>query len=82
MPKAAPSAPPKDFESALLELERLVKEMEEGNLTLEQSLAAYKRGIELSAFCQKTLDVTEQEVRVLENGMLKAFKPEGRGGDV
>lgn len=64
-------APPKDFESALQELETLVADMESGRLNLETSLAAYKRGSELAAFCQKTLDAAEQEVKVLENGELK-----------
>ena len=42
-------AEPKDFESAIQELEKLVVEMEEGRLSLEDSLAAYKRGVSLSA---------------------------------
>lgn len=73
MTKAAKTAPPKDFESAIAELERLVADMESGQLTLEASLAAYKRGMELSAFCQKTLDGAEQQIQILENGQLKPF---------
>ncbi|MBI5331109.1 MAG: exodeoxyribonuclease VII small subunit [Betaproteobacteria bacterium] len=73
MTKAAKTAPPKDFESATAELERLVAEMESGQLTLEASLAAYKRGMELSAFCQKTLDGAEQQIQILEHGQLKPF---------
>jgi exodeoxyribonuclease VII small subunit len=64
-------APPKDFESALQELETLVSEMESGHLNLEAALAAYKRGSELAAFCQKTLDAADQQVKVLDNGVLK-----------
>lgn len=72
---------PKDFESAMAELEKLVEAMEAGKLTLEESLAAYKRGVALSAYCQRTLDDAEMQIKILENGSLKDFKPEGRGGD-
>jgi exodeoxyribonuclease VII small subunit len=74
-------AEPKDFESAIQELEKLVEEMEAGKLPLEESLAAYKRGVALSAYCQRTLDNAEMQIKVLENGVLKDFKPEGRNGD-
>ena len=72
---------PKDFESAIQELEKLVADLEAGKLSLEESLVAYKRGVALSAYCQRTLDDAEMQVRVLENGVLKDFKTEGRNGD-
>lgn len=72
---------PKDFESAIQELEKLVVEMEEGRLSLEDSLAAYKRGVSLSAYCQRSLDNAETQIKALENGVLKDFKPQGRNGD-
>ncbi len=53
------------FESALKELESLVGQMESGELPLEQSLSAYKRGTELLQFCQKSLADVEQQVRIL-----------------
>ncbi|MFM9913986.1 MAG: exodeoxyribonuclease VII small subunit [Methylophilaceae bacterium] len=56
---------PKNFESALAELEALVTQMENGQLALEQSLAAYKQGAELLKFCQAALQDAEQQVRVL-----------------
>jgi len=56
---------PKSFESALAELEALVSKMESGQLPLEQSLAAYKRGAELLQYCQKSLADVEQQVRLL-----------------
>lgn len=66
MPKATNSSPaPADFESALRELEALVATMEAGQLPLEQSLAAYKRGTELMQFCQKTLNEAQTQVRIL-----------------
>ena len=69
---------PKDFESAMRELEQLVADMEGGKLTLEASLAAYKRGVKLSAYCQRALDDAEMQIKVLENGVLKDLKLEDR----
>ena len=74
------TAPPKDFETALAELERLVASMEGGQLPLAESLAAYKRGAELVAFCQSALKDAQQQVEVLERGVLKSFAPEGENG--
>jgi exodeoxyribonuclease VII small subunit len=54
-----------DFEGALKELEGLVTRMEEGDLTLEESLKTYERGIELSRACQKALDGAEQRIQIL-----------------
>ena len=73
---AKPAAPPANFESAMKELEELVARMESGNLPLEESLAAYQRGLELSAWCQKTLAEAEQRVKILEDEVLKDFKPD------
>ena len=76
MPKTEKSTTPTSFESAIKELEQLVADMESGRLSLEESLAAYKRGIELGSYCQKTLDTAEQQVKILENGVLKDFDPQ------
>ena len=74
MGKSAPT--PKTFESALAELESLVATMEGGQLPLDQSLAAYKRGAELLQFCQKTLADAQQQVKMLtESGALQDFTP-------
>jgi exodeoxyribonuclease VII small subunit len=67
------AAAPKSFEAALGELEKLVAKMEGGNLTLEQSLASHKRGLELARFCQDLLAQAEQQVKVLEDDMLRVF---------
>ena len=80
MSKPSKPTPPKSFESAIAELEGLVAAMEAGNLSLEASLAAYKRGMELTAWCQKTLADAEQQVKILENGLLKDFDPEAESG--
>jgi exodeoxyribonuclease VII small subunit len=57
--------PPIDFEKALAELERIVAELEQGDLPLEASLKAFERGIELTRLCQKELAAAEQKVRKL-----------------
>lgn len=61
------------FESAVAELEQIVSDMEGGKLSLEDTLAAYKRGAELLTFCRSRLEDAQQQVRVLEEGMLKDF---------
>ena len=67
------SQDPATFESALNELEKIVASMEAGQMPLEQSLAAYKRGAELLKFCQTALQDAQQQVKVLEESVLKSF---------
>ena len=59
------------FEQALAELEKIVSRMESGDLSLEQALAAHKRGLELARFCQGRLESAQQQVKVLEGDVLK-----------
>jgi exodeoxyribonuclease VII small subunit len=73
---------PVDYESAMSELERLVADMESGRLSLEDSLSAYKRGAELLSFCRTRLEDAQQQVKVLENGVLKDFSVAGDAGQV
>ncbi|MCS4504399.1 Exodeoxyribonuclease 7 small subunit [wastewater metagenome] len=54
-----------DFETALAELEELVARMERGDLSLEDSLSAFERGVGLTRVCQKALTEAEQKVEVL-----------------
>ena len=61
------------FEAALAELEKLVAGMESGQLSLEQSLAAHKRGLELAQYCQAKLAQAQQQVQILEANTLQAF---------
>ena len=68
------ATPPKDYESALAELDAIVSEMESGQLPLEASLTAYKRGAELLQYCRQQLADAEQQVKILENGALLPFK--------
>jgi exodeoxyribonuclease VII small subunit len=65
------------FESAMTELEQIVADMEAGKLSLEDSLAAYKRGTELLSFCRTLLEDAQQQVRVMEDGVLKDFSASG-----
>lgn len=76
MAKPRAATPPKDYESALAELEAIVADMESGQLPLEASLAAYKRGAELLQYCRQQLADAEQQVKILENGSLKPFNTE------
>lgn len=57
--------PHQSFEDALTELESLVDTLEHGELTLEQSLAAFERGVKLTRTCQTALNQAEQQVRIL-----------------
>jgi exodeoxyribonuclease VII small subunit len=70
---ALPTDAPTNFETALAELESIVASMEGGQLPLQASLAAYKRGAELIAYCQAALKDAQQEVEILEKGVLKPF---------
>lgn len=61
-----------DFESALKELENLVSKMEDGELSLDDSLKAFERGIELTRSCQSSLEKAELRIQMLtENDVLK-----------
>ncbi len=77
---AKTAEPPKTFEAALAELEALVASMEDGQMPLQASLAAYKRGAELIAYCQSALTDAQQQVEILEQGVLKPFVADGGDG--
>ncbi len=64
-----------NFEKALAELEKLVDEMEQGNLSLEDSLKRFEKGIVLSSECQQALQNAELKVKKLieENGKLVEY---------
>ncbi|HYC41866.1 MAG TPA: exodeoxyribonuclease VII small subunit [Noviherbaspirillum sp.] len=71
--KSSPAGEPASFEDAMAELEQLVAQMEAGELPLEASVAAYKRGSELVKYCAGQLDKVDSQVKVLEGDMLKPF---------
>ncbi len=54
-----------DFETAMRDLEELVERLEQGDLSLEESLAAFERGVMLTRACQTALKEAEQKVEIL-----------------
>jgi exodeoxyribonuclease VII small subunit len=72
----------KDFEAAIAELESIVKRLEEGDQALEQSLALYERGVQLSRFCHARLEEAERRIDILnERGELKPAPAALASGD-
>ena len=69
--KSASEETSASFEDAMAELEQLVDRMEAGELPIEASVAAYKRGSELVKYCAAQLERVERQVKVLEGDMLK-----------
>jgi len=62
------------FEEALKELEAIVENLEKGDLTLDESINAFQRGIEISRYCSKKLDEVERKISILienENGEIQ-----------
>jgi exodeoxyribonuclease VII small subunit len=64
---AAEASPVADFETSMQSLEDLVGRMEAGEMTLEESLAAYERGVGLYRRCQSALEQAELRVRLLSD---------------
>ncbi|MDD4913770.1 MAG: exodeoxyribonuclease VII small subunit [Methylococcales bacterium] len=56
---------PSQFENAMEELEKLVEQMEQGDISLEESLKTFERGIKLTRTCQQALQDAEQKVQIL-----------------
>jgi exodeoxyribonuclease VII small subunit len=83
MPKAAAPNPlteasgvalPANYEAAMGELEALVARMESGDMPLEQLLSGYQRGAALLQFCRDRLQAVEDQIKVLDDGVLKPWK--------
>jgi len=70
---ATTSSTPASYEQALAELDRLVQAMEGGQLPLDQLLDSYRRGAELLQLCRLRLQAVEEQVKLLEDGQLKAW---------
>ncbi|MGB0466263.1 MAG: exodeoxyribonuclease VII small subunit [Pontibacterium sp.] len=70
MPRAKKTT---DFEQSLSQLETLVNQMEQGDLSLEDALSAFEQGVKLTRECQSILEQAEQKVQVLieKNGELQ-----------
>jgi exodeoxyribonuclease VII small subunit len=69
------------FEQALDELDALVRRMEAGEMALDDSIAAYKRGAELAKFCQAKLAAAEQEIKKLDGDLLVPLNPDELRGN-
>ncbi len=59
-----------NFEQSLNDLEKIVADLEQGDISLEESLKSFEKGVELTRACQKALKEAEQKVQILieENG--------------
>ena len=67
---------PASYEAGLQELERLVNELESGQMPLDQLLVSYQRGAALLDFCRDKLQAVEDQIKVLDAGSLKAWSAE------
>jgi exodeoxyribonuclease VII small subunit len=68
-----PTAEPASYELAVAELDRLVQQMEAGQMPLDQLLDGYRRGAELLSFCRLRLRAVEEQVKLLDEGALKPW---------
>ena len=80
------STKPKSFESSLEELERIVRDLEQGELPLEKSLELFEQGVKLSRECQDRLNQAERRIEVLMRDnqgrqAVRAFDPENESAD-
>ena len=68
------------FEDSLKELEEIVEQLEQGDISLEESLKSFEQGVKLTRTCQKSLQEAEQKVQILleKNGQqtLESFNDE------
>jgi exodeoxyribonuclease VII small subunit len=77
----------RSFESSLEELERIVRELEQGELPLERSLELFEQGVKLSRECQDRLNQAERRIEILMRdnqgrSVARPFEPEtGNGGN-
>jgi exodeoxyribonuclease VII small subunit len=66
-----------NFETALKDLEKIAEKLEDGNLSLDDSIREFERGIKLAKFCHEKLDEAERKIEILqkgENGEIKSAK--------
>ncbi|MCK5813574.1 MAG: exodeoxyribonuclease VII small subunit [Cocleimonas sp.] len=64
---------PIDFEATMLELASLIDKMEQDDLSLEESLKDFERGISLTRICQSSLKDAEQRIKILTQGIEEEF---------
>jgi len=80
--EATADAAPASFEAALEELEKLVADLEGGQLPLADALDAYRRGAQLLQYAQGQLQTAQDQVRILEGDLLKSFEAAEGGTDL
>ncbi len=73
-PATAAEALPDSYEAAMDELNQWVAALESGDLPLDQLLAGYQRGAQLLQFCREKLQAVEEQIKVLDDGLVKAWK--------
>jgi exodeoxyribonuclease VII small subunit len=82
MPKVSATPPassfvtPASYEAAMVELESLTARLESGDMPLDQLLNGYQRGASLLHFCREKLQAVEDQIKVLDDGALKTWKPQ------
>ena len=74
--KADDGVVPVSYEAGLQELEKLVSELESGQMPLDRLLDSYRRGATLLAFCRDRLQAVEDQIKVLDAGTLKSWSAE------
>jgi exodeoxyribonuclease VII small subunit len=72
---AVGAALPATYEEAMLEMEALTSRLESGDMPLDQLLTGYQRGAQLLEFCREKLQAVEDQIKVLDEGTLKPWKP-------
>lgn len=75
-----------NFETSLEELERIVRELERGDLPLENSLELFEQGVKLSRACHERLSEAERRIEILTRdsqgrATVSAFEPAGESND-
>jgi exodeoxyribonuclease VII small subunit len=67
---------PPTYEAAMKELDQIAERLESGEVPLEQLLAGYQRATVLMQFCKERLQSVEEQIKVLDAGVLKSWKPQ------
>lgn len=66
---STPNSTTLDFEASLKELEKIVRELESGDVNLDQSLKRFEQGIELYRKCRSTLETAEKKIKILSDSL-------------
>ena len=75
-PALAGAVLPPSYEAAMQELDQIAQRLESGEIPLEQLLSGYQRAAVLMQFCKERLQSVEDQIKVLDDGVLKTWKPQ------